>query len=164
MFDTIFGLPLHVLVIHAVVVLVPVAALLAITYAARPSWRRALAWPTVVTTVVGSGSAVVAASSGEELQRRLALLGEVSPALRTHTEAGDLARLVALAFAVVTLAAVLWALRPVTSTGEAPGDGPLQTGLRVLLVLVALAALVAVVRAGHTGAEVAWADVIRSTE
>lgn len=36
--------------------------------------------------------------------------------------------------------------------------------LQVLLVLVSLAALVAVIRAGHTGAEVAWKDVIEQTK
>ena len=47
MFDTIAGLPVHILVIHAVVAFAPLAALLAIGYAVRPAWRRVLRWPVV---------------------------------------------------------------------------------------------------------------------
>ncbi|MEZ5096403.1 MAG: DUF2231 domain-containing protein [Nocardioides sp.] len=38
MFDTIGGLPIHPLVVHAAVVLGPLAALLLLGYAFRPGW------------------------------------------------------------------------------------------------------------------------------
>ena len=39
MFDTIDGLPVHALVVHAVVVLLPLALLGTIAIAVRPAWR-----------------------------------------------------------------------------------------------------------------------------
>ena len=44
MFREFNGLPLHVLVIHAVVVLVPLLALFAIAYGVLPRWRHRLDW------------------------------------------------------------------------------------------------------------------------
>lgn len=158
MFDTIAGLPVHVLVIHAVVVLTPIAAILALVYVARPQWRRALRWPTLGLALVSAASAFVAAESGENLERRLESIGEHSQALETHTEAGDVARTVIALFALVVLIAVLWALRP-----GAPAPAPVAIIVTILLVAASLAALWFVFRAGHTGAEVAWADVISKT-
>lgn len=88
----------------------------------------------------------------------------MSPALHTHTEAGDLARAVVLVFMVVALVVIFWGLRPARRGVDAPDRGVLGVILQVLLVLVSLAALVAVIRAGHTGAEVAWKDVIEQTK
>ncbi len=51
-FDYIFGLPMHPLIIHAVVVLVPLSALVAIAFAVRPTWRHVLRWPLAVGGVV----------------------------------------------------------------------------------------------------------------
>ena len=39
------GVPLHPLVVHAVVVFAPLAALFGIAYAVLPNWRWALRWP-----------------------------------------------------------------------------------------------------------------------
>ena len=39
------GLPAHILLVHAVVVLAPIAGLGAIVYAVAPRWRSYLAWP-----------------------------------------------------------------------------------------------------------------------
>ena len=158
MFDTIAGLPVHVLVIHAVVVLTPIAAILALGYAARPQWRRALRWPTVGLAVVSAASAFVAAESGENLERRLTSIGEHSDALEAHTEAGDVAKVVIAIFAVVVLVAASWALRP----GQ-PAPGPIAIVAMLLLVAASVAAIWFVFQAGHTGAQVAWGDVTSKT-
>ena len=50
------GLPLHPLVVHAAVVFLPCAALLALVYAAVPRWRWAVRWPMVGLTAVGAGA------------------------------------------------------------------------------------------------------------
>ena len=71
MFDTIMGLPLHPLVVHAVVILAPTAALFALAYAALTRSRRALWWPTLALTVVATGAALVAKESGERLANRV---------------------------------------------------------------------------------------------
>ncbi|GAA1232232.1 hypothetical protein GCM10009633_01590 [Janibacter melonis] len=167
MLDTVAGLPVHVLVIHAVVVLAPLAALAAAAYALVPRWRSALTWPTLSLAVVSALSAVVAASSGEALEGRLRALGLQDPALETHTQAGDLARTVIAVFAVVVVLAVLWLLP--SRSGRVPRlpvvDSPaVALAVRVALVLVSLSALWFVVRAGHTGAQVAWSDVVQQSQ
>ena len=43
-FDSILGLPIHALVVHAAVILIPLAALLGIAFL-RPVWRMPLRWP-----------------------------------------------------------------------------------------------------------------------
>jgi hypothetical protein len=69
--DTLLGLPLHPLVVHGTVVVVPVAAL---TVIIAGLWRRArpwLAWPAVVVSVLATGLVGLAAISGEALAQRV---------------------------------------------------------------------------------------------
>ena len=58
------GVPLHPLVVHAVVVLGPLAALTGLAYAAVPRWRWLLRWPLVVLAVVTAVTAFVAVVAG----------------------------------------------------------------------------------------------------
>jgi len=155
-FDYIFGLPMHALVIHAVVVLVPLSTLCAIAYVVRPAWRRLLRWPTAAGAVISGVSAFVAAESGEALQRRVSqaragttdfvLLGQ-------HVEWGDRARVACLVFMVLTLVG-LWFVRPPEE--RSPGGHALGVVLEAVVVLSAAAALVTVVLAGHAGSQVVW--------
>ncbi|NUR82149.1 MAG: hypothetical protein HOQ21_17185 [Dermatophilaceae bacterium] len=156
MFDIILGLPVHALVIHAVVVLVPLATLSAIAYVVRPAWRRVLRWPTAVGAVIAGGTAFVAAESGEALLRRVSQVRAGTTnfeLLTTHTEWGTRARLVCLVFMVLTLLC-LWFARP--PEDESPRGHALDMLLGTLVVLSAAAALVTVVIAGHAGSTVVW--------
>lgn len=120
MFDTIMGLPLHPLVVHAVVILAPTAALFALAYAALTRSRRALWWPTLALTVVATGAALVAKESGERLANRVftsldstvAGYAEKVKQVTTHTDAGSLMAKVMVAFFVLTVLAMLTSLRP----------------------------------------------------
>jgi hypothetical protein len=155
-FDYILGLPMHALVIHAVVVLVPLSALCAVAYVARPGWRRVLRWPTAAGAVITGASAFVAAESGEALQRRVSQVRASTTdfeLLGTHVEWGDRARTFCLVFMVVTLVA-LWFIRP--RGEEAPRGHAFDVVLGVLVVLSAVGALVTVVVAGHAGSQVVW--------
>ena len=60
-------MPLHPLVVHAVVVLGPLAALTGLVYAAVPKWRWLLRWPLVVLAVVVAVTALTAVAAGEDL-------------------------------------------------------------------------------------------------
>ena len=156
MFDIILGLPVHALVIHAVVVLVPLAGLTAIAYVVRPGWRRVLRWPTAAGAVIAGGSAFVAAQSGEALLVRVSQVRASTTnfdLLTTHTEWGSRARTFCLVFMVLTLVA-LWFARPPQE--EAPRGHALDVLLGTLVVLSALAAIVTVVLAGHAGSAVVW--------
>jgi hypothetical protein len=158
-FDFILGLPVHALVIHAIVVLVPVAALLAIAFAALPRWRPLLRWPTAIGAVFSGAGAWVAAASGE------ALLVRVSQArasttdfdlVQTHVDAGYRVRLAATVFMVLVLAA-LWLLKAPERSDIT--NHPLEILLGVLVVLASITVIVTVVLAGHAGSAAVWSDV-----
>ena len=54
MFDQINGLPVHVLVLHAAVVFVPLLALGAVVYALVPRWRPRMGWADQVVFAAAS--------------------------------------------------------------------------------------------------------------
>ena len=159
MFDYIFGLPMHALVVHAVVVLVPLSVLNALAYAVRPAWRRVLRWPTAAGAVISGVSAFVAAESGEALQRRVTRVRAGSfdaQLLNNHVEWGDRAKLLCLLFMALTLVA-LWFARPPDE--ESPRGHAFDVLVGTLVVLSAVAAVVTVVLAGHAGSAVVWNDL-----
>ena len=159
-FDTIFGLPVHALVVHAVVVFVPLAALGTIAVAAVPRWDRRYGLFVVAAALVAAGSAFVAKESGEALASRIG----------TPLEHFEIARWMPwFALALLVLVVALWWLdraRPGT-TDTGPGRRPRRsTGTRVVAVLsvvAALAALVWVVRAGDSGARAVWGPIITNS-
>lgn len=157
MFDQILGLPVHVLVVHAVVVLGPLAALTAIAYAVRPGPRPNLRWWLVGFAVATGISSFVAGESGEALEHRLrdqGLVGTAAQLVHDHAEAGDVMKVVGLVFMVAVLVAVFWLL-PVDRE-VAAARGVLGTVGKVVIVLLALFVLYQVVVTGHTGAVAAW--------
>jgi len=70
MFDLIGGLPVHALVVHAVVVLLPLLAVVTVVFVIRPRWRRELPWA-ILGNLLAFGAALVAKQSGLKLQARL---------------------------------------------------------------------------------------------
>ncbi|MGZ4612906.1 MAG: DUF2231 domain-containing protein, partial [Kineosporiaceae bacterium] len=70
MFDTISGLPLHALVVHAVVVLLPLMSIVTAAIAWRPRWRQHAPVVAVIDGILVV-IALVAKKSGEQLQARL---------------------------------------------------------------------------------------------
>lgn len=159
MFDLVFGLPMHILVVHAVVVLGPLSALAAVGYAVRPGWRRVLRWPTVVGALLTGVSAFVAAESGEQLLRRVSQVRAATTdagLLAEHVEWGDRAKLFCLAFMVLTLAVVRFVRPP---EEDAPRTHPLDAVLAAVTVLAAAAATTTIVLAGHAGSQVVWSGL-----
>jgi len=151
MFDTFFGLPTHALVVHAVVVGLPLAALASLAVALRPSWRRRhLGWVALFDGVNLAG-ALVAKESGEAFYERLS-----HPAVaRAHQEWGLRLVWVVLALAVVVVA--LWALQ------RAGSSAGLLTGVGALLAVVSVATLALVVVVGHMGSTAVWKATVTST-
>jgi hypothetical protein len=119
----VFGLPLHPLVAHAVVVCVPLAAFGAILMAFWPAAARRL-WPAVLFVATLALIAVpLTTSSGESLEERV---GE-SRLVETHAEQGEriLPYVIALWSAVAGICAVLYITGRITrSTGEAARSAP----------------------------------------
>lgn len=135
------GLPLHPLVVHGVVVLLPLMAVLTVVVAFLGRLRHA-AWWVVAGNVVVTVMALVAEESGRRLQ---AALPPGDEAIERHAALGDLLPLFALGLLVASvLSALLRSHARLRRLGAA-------------LVLVAgVAAVVWTVLTGHSGATAVW--------
>lgn len=151
MFDTFFGLPLHALVIHAVVVGLPVAAVASLAVAARPAWRaRYLGWVVLLDGLNLIG-VLVARQSGLAFYDRLN-----QPAVaRSHREWG--LRLVWLFLALMVVVVALWALQ------RAGSRAGLLGGVGALVAILSVATLVLVTVVGHMGSTAVWKATVDST-
>lgn len=165
MFDTILGLPVHSLVVHAVVVLVPLCGVGVVVMAVSRTWRERLRWPVLLVLTFALGSTYVAQKSGEALRDRIQIS---NPDLTRHVDLGDKAKYVVFLFWLVTL---LWLLlearrdRAVaagTDPGAAGRPGLLKT-LAVLSVVGAVGATGWIVWTGHAGSASVWRGVVQST-
>ncbi len=148
------GVPLHPLVVHAVVVLGPLAALAGLAYAFVPRWRWLLRWPLVVLAVVTAAASLLAVAAGEDL---LAARPELAPIVEEHEEAGELLRTVSLAYVLVSGLAA-WALGGVSALASGRGARETRLGVPVMALLAvgAVALLVTVYLAGDSGAQAVW--------
>lgn len=147
-------MPLHPLVVHAVVVLGPLAALTGLAYAFVPRWRWLLRWPLVVLAAVTAVTAYVASLSGDDL---LGSRPELAPIVEVHQERGVLLRNVALGYVPVAVLAA-WALGGVSALASGRGARETRLGIPVsaLLAVGAVALLVMLFLAGDSGARAVW--------
>ena len=151
--DTWLGLPVHVLVVHAVVVLVPLAAIGALIMVFRPAFSRRFGVIVVIVSVIGLIGSVLARLSGEQLASRV---GYPDP----HSELGAILPAIVGVFTAVTL--VFWLF-----DRGVPGNRARPMWLKVMAALVAVVAIIAVIwtiRVGHSGTEATWKAVIDNTK
>lgn len=150
MFDLINGLPLHPLVVHAVVVLLPLAVLGTILIAVRPSWRLTYGPLVVAVAAVATALTPVATSSGEALEKRIGDPGR-------HAALGDQLIWFAIPLLVLSLALVL--VEYLKGRGRA---FPAWVGMTLagLAIVASLACAVQVYRVGDSGARAAWGDQV----
>lgn len=141
MFD-VFGLPLHPLVVHAVVVLLPLSALGLIACVVVGRWRRTFAGLSVLGLIVGTVSAFVAMLSGNALAAQVGV-----PA--THQALGQVLPWVALA--TLVLGSVWYFLQ----RGK-DQQAPLTRGMGLVAAVAALASVTMTVLVGHSGATAVW--------
>jgi len=162
-FDLINGLPVHALVVHAVVVLLPLACLGTIAIAVRPAWRERYGVLVVACAAVSTVLIPVATSSGEALEKHVGNPGE-------HAELGDQLIWFAVPLLVLSLALVWLDRRQRAAEGKVTtggsGAGTSSTRMRVVAVLALVAALatsVQVYRVGDSGARAAWQDRVQTS-
>jgi uncharacterized membrane protein len=165
-FDLVNGLPVHPLVVHAVVVLLPLACLGTVAIAVRPAWRQRFGVLVVACAAVATALLPVATSSGEALERHVGSAGE-------HAELGEQLIWFAIPLLVLSLALV-WLDRRSRAAGTAdpigtPGttsaasNSRASTVIAVLALVAALAASVQVYRVGDSGAREAWAERVQTS-
>ncbi|UOX90580.1 hypothetical protein MUY14_08135 [Amycolatopsis sp. FBCC-B4732] len=168
---TVSGLPAHILLVHAIVVLLPLSALLLVLSALWPAARAKLAGPNAILAALVVILVPITTDAGEWLERRVAS----TPLVRTHTELGDTALWVAIPVAVLALL-VWWRRReslrtPAADTANATGRrtflAPASTAVTVALsalaVVAAGAAVYDVYRIGDSGAQATWQGQYSST-
>lgn len=154
----VFGLPAHILFLHAAVVLAPIAALLGIAYAVRPGWRKVLEWPAVIVTFIATISTLLTASAGEALEHAMPR----NELIHEHAEQGDLMKLAALIFTVALYVTIAlygpWFSAKLSFLAKLQEMRWLGVLFQVLTVITGLFVIYQVVVTGHTGAQAAWSD------
>jgi hypothetical protein len=150
------GLPLHPLLVHAVVVLTPLAALTVALVAVWPAARRRLGWAPPVAALVVAGLVPVTVLAGQSLAATVGY----TPAILHHEALG----LMLIPWTIALL---------VASVAVALGDRVLprlrrtrpRTGRILALVIVAAAlvtsagTVVVTVLTGDAGARIVWGAV-----
>ena len=144
------GLPLHVLLVHAVVVLTPLLSLLLVVIAAWPAARRVLWLPSLIAAALLLPLGLVTIEAGKWLEQRV----PPAPLIQVHTAQGEdivpwLVALLVLAVAIAGWALVERAARrrgaeDGASGGSAPSRG-IRLGVGVVLTVAAV-----VIAAGST--------------
>lgn len=143
------GVPAHPLLVHAVVVLVPLAALGAVAVAARPAWERAYGPLVAALALAGAVAATLARFAGEELADLIEITPGFEPVIDRHERFGLFTVWASWPFALLAIAASVLAWR-----------GRASRMVGVPAAAAGIVAVVATVLAGHSGSAAVWADVV----
>ena len=147
-FDTIQGLPVHPLIAHAVVVIMPLSALGMIAIVVKPALRERFGSLILSGVVMSVLSSVIAKNSGEALGERI---GEPEQ----HSDLGEMLPIVAIVFAVVSFG--WWFLN------KRNASQLIVKVAALAVVLASVGALVGTYLVGHSGAQAVWQERIEGT-
>ncbi len=140
LFYSISGLPVHALIVHFAVVLLPLSCMALVISIYMPKFKSKYALASVVGIIIGMGSAFIAKQSGEALAAKIGNPVE-------HSKLGNILPLFAF---VLACAAVLWFK---SSKGKAARS---VTPLGHTTALLSLAVMALTFLVGHTGAQAVW--------
>ena len=156
--NTLAGLPAHALLVHAAVVLVPLATIALAATGWKAAWRKTYSLPVAILAMAGAVFAFLAKQTGEPLQHSLRVAGEAAGQqvrFGDHPEQGDTAFFFAMVFGFVAVA--FWAIDRYREKWDLPKWSPMAA-YGVALIPAALA-LITMVVAGHSGATLVWKDL-----
>ena len=157
-FESLLGLPAHPLLVHAAVILVPLAVIALAATGWNTAWRKEYGFAVALLAVVGAVFAFLAKQSGEPLEESVenaARGAGVRARFGEHPEQGDTAFVFALVFALAAIA--VWAVTRYGTRWNLPKWAPLAA--YAIALLPAGLALATMFIAGHSGAELVWKDV-----
>ena len=140
LFDTIAGLPVHPLVVHFAVVLLPLAAAGVIASVLLPKIRTKYLGLSVVGVFLGTGAAFVAKQSGEALAERVGL----------PVRHADLGTYLVIASGIFFVISALWYWQGRSKTLSTSNP------LGLLAAVLGISVIGLSVITGHTGAEAVW--------
>jgi uncharacterized membrane protein len=143
--ETVFGIPVHPLVVHATVVVVPAAAALVIATVLVPRLR---AWAGPLPLLLALGALVLVpltVKSGQNLEQSIG----TRPAINDHAALGEM--VIWWVVGLVVVAAASWLLGRRGSPAKA-----LTAAVAVAGVVVGAGTTVQVALTGHSGAQAVW--------
>lgn len=158
MFEEFRGLPLHPLVVHAAVVLIPLLVLGAVLYTVVPRLRSRLGWLVIALAVAAPLAALAAKFSGDRFRQQLEDLNVLGPnsqplveQVDKHQDMGNITLWFTVALGIATLLLVFATSR---RTGRFPRWGAVVLG--IIVVALAAGSGYYVFWAGEYGARAVW--------
>lgn len=156
-FDEFLGVPTHPLAVHAPLVLVPIAAVIAVVFAVRADWRRRIGWFAPATVLVLVAMLFVAKESGEAAEDADNVFGDID----LHAELAEQTFVLAIIWLAVTVALTLWdrvgAPRArALSAGVTSSPDWIGIALGVVAASAAVVTTIWLLRTGHAGSESRW--------
>jgi uncharacterized BrkB/YihY/UPF0761 family membrane protein len=151
-----FGLPAHILLLHTVVILAPLAGLLALVYSWVPAVRKYTGWALFGLAVLNVPFALFTKETGEQFEEQR----PENALIEAHAALGDLLPLISLLFLVA--AALLFvaydglALRLMPWLAKARAVPALKIAVSVLASAVAVWFIYQTIVTGHSGALAVW--------
>jgi hypothetical protein len=142
---TLAGLPLHPLLVHSAVVLVPLVAIGALVMSYLPSFSRRHGKIILILAVIAQVSVFLAKMSGEAFAEIL------DKNVEKHAELGEITPLVTLP--MVILIYLRWRL---DRSGSTFGSVVIRRLTSVALVVSSLVSIIVIVLVGHSGASSVW--------
>ena len=139
------GLPLHPLLVHSAVVLVPLVAISALVMSYLPSFSRRHGKLILILALVAQVSVFLAKMSGEAFSEIL------NKNVEKHAELGEIAPIVTLP--MVALIYLRWRM---DRSGSTFGSVVIRRLTSVALVLASLISIIIIVLVGHSGASSVW--------
>jgi hypothetical protein len=151
------GLPMHVLLVHAVLVLVPLVVLLLVVVGAWPAARRVLWLPVLIAAIGLLPLTLVTVEAGKWLQQRV----PTAPLLEVHTGRGEGLVPWVIGLLVVAVAAAVWAVAEMLGRRrDARLPRAAVIAASAVLTLAALGvgfgALWTLVQIGESGSRAVW--------
>lgn len=137
------GLPAHPLVVHGAVISIPVAAILVLVGAFKPSFLVRWQSQIVVLVAIAALASIVAQSSGNSLAAAVGLPED-------HAEWASILVPLVVALLATVILSLFFTLHFKVVIFQAP--------LRVIASIVAIATIVMTVLVGHSGAQSVWKD------
>ena len=139
------GLPLHPLLVHSAVVLVPLVVIGALVMSYLPSFSRRHGKLILILALVAQVSVFLAKISGEAFSEIL------KKNVEKHAELGEIAPFVTIP--MVVLIYLRWRM---DRAGSSTGSVAIRRLTSVALVIASLTSLVMIFLVGHSGASSVW--------
>jgi hypothetical protein len=145
LFGSVAGLPLHPLVIHASIVLIPLVAIGALVMSYLPSFSRRFGKLILVIALFAQVSLFLAKVTGEAFEEIL------DKDMGNHAELGEIAP-----FITVPMVALIYLRWRLDRSGATVGSAWVRRLTSLALIVASLASIAVIVLVGHSGAESVW--------